>query len=97
MVELKGVEPNKSLERSEHSQRRNQENHGQNQGLALENRTEMELVQSELEPTKTITEYITGYITDEGLQAVVNAWPNLPQEAKHSIAIILESEKKKRS
>ena len=90
-----GVEPKNNPERSEHSQGRNQQKAGQIQGLGQENRTDPDSPGTDPELANDHNRPITGYITDSDLKAVVDAWPDLSQEAKHAIANILESEKKK--
>jgi len=92
-----GFEPKSQLERLEHSEGQNPQKAGENQRVALENRTEPELARTPKEPAKTITGYITDSTTDAGLKAVVDAWPNLSPDARNAIARIIESEKNKRT
>jgi len=95
-MEDKGFEPHTSPERSEHSAGQNQVNAGQNQGLAPKNRTDPDGAGTAPEPTKDHNRYITGYTTGTDLKSLVDAWPELSQEAKRGIAGIVEAEKKKK-
>lgn len=87
-----GIEPENNPERSDHSERQNQVKDGQNQGLAPENRTDTDGAGITQEPAKTTTVYTT----DSDLKSVVDAWPELSQEARQAIAGIVGAEKNKR-
>ena len=85
-----GIEPITAIEHSLHTEGQDRLKASQIQGLALESGADAGKPGTAAEPPKTIT----GYITDSDLKAVVEAWPNLSQEARRMIAGIVEAEKK---
>ena len=89
-----GIEPITAIEHSLHTEGQDRLKASQIQGLALESGADAGKPGTAAEPPKTITGYITDSTTDSDLKAVVEAWPNLSQEARRMIAGIVEAEKK---
>ena len=84
-MEDKGFERLASPILSECCQERNQAKQAQNQVVETERRTEIEQTGTLPKPTEATTGYTTEYITDPGLRALIDAWPNLPESVRREI------------
>jgi len=82
-----GFEPKSQLERSKNSEGQNQVKVIENQELKLENMQEHDGTGKGPEPANDHNRYITGYITDSELRALVDAWPDLPEAVRAEILL----------
>ena len=94
MVGAVGFETKKGLERIVHSERQDEPEALQNQGIKSKALQECDGTETHLEPANEHNRHITGYITDSDLKSLVDVWPDLSVKAKKKIMDIIVKAKR---